>query len=74
MGADTSRIYSPSEDEDGFYSRSFRRGLVGGRKETTTTTIDVGFAIRARKTSAGGNGVVKNVLSGEINILRRMVS
>lgn len=63
MGADNSRIYSPSEDEEWWYNRS-NHLLSGEGKEPTTTTIDIGFAIRA-------NGVAKN---GDLSVLRGMVS
>ena len=63
MGADNSRIYSPSEDEEWWYNRS-NYLLSSEGKEPTTTTIDIGFAIRA-------NGVPKN---GDLSVLRRMVS
>lgn len=69
MGADNSRIFSPSEDEDAFYGRSYRR-MGSGRKEATSTTIDMGFAIHASKAS-GGNGLLSD---GEFSMLGAMVS
>lgn len=63
MGADNSRLFSPSE-EDEFYPHGHRK-MGSERKEATTTTIDVGFAIRASRASL--------VSSGESSMLQRMV-
>ena len=63
MGADNSRLFSPSE-EDEFYPHGYRK-TGSERKEATTTTIDVGFAIRASRASL--------VSSGESSMLQRMV-
>lgn len=52
MGADNSRIFSPSEEEDAIYSHYRRMGVE--RKEATSTTIDIGFAIRASTPNEGG--------------------
>ena len=68
MGGDNSRLFSPSEDED-FYSHSYRR-MSTERKEATSTTIDVGFAIRATKAGSSRSGPLKRFSDG----LRGVVS
>ena len=54
MGADGSRLFSPSEEEEGIFSY---RGLTEfiEQKEPTTTTIDIGFAIRSNGVPKKGN-------------------
>ena len=72
MGADNSRLFSPSEEED-FPVHGYRR-MRSERREATSTTIDIGFAIRARSCKAGvvGTGLVSS--GGEPSMLQRMVS
>ena len=72
MGADSSRLFSPTEDED-LHSHSYRR-TNSERREATSTTIDIGFAIRARRASDGGSTPLKSVSDGELGMLQRMVS
>lgn len=72
MGADNSRLFSPSE-EDHFPVHGYKR-MRSERREATSTIIDVGFAIRARSCKAGmvGTGLVSS--GGEPGMLQRMVS
>ena len=63
MGADNSRMFSPTEDED-LYSHSYRR-TYSVRRKATTTTIDVGFAIRASSPKAPESGLLKDISDGE---------
>ena len=72
MGADNSRLFSPSEEDD-FPIHGYRR-VRSERREATSTVIDVGFAIRARSCKAGvvETGLVSS--SGEPGVLQRMVS
>ena len=61
MGADSSRLFSPTEDEDPFYSRSAR--FFSERIETTSTTVDIGFPTRA-------DSIPKD---DDLNVLHQMV-
>ena len=61
MGADTSRLFSPTEDEDPFYSHSAR--FFSERTETTSTTVDIGFPTRA-------DSIPKD---DDLNVLHQMV-
>ena len=72
MGADSSRLFSPSEEEDFYSSHSYRR-MSSERREATSTTIDIGFAIRAGSCRAevAGTGLVS--CRGEHGVLQRMV-
>lgn len=63
MGADNSRIFSPSEDDDAIYTHYRRMGAE--RKEATSTTIDIGFAIRASTPSEGGR-LLKDFSNAEL--------
>ena len=67
MGADNSRLLSHTEEED-VYSHTCRRS-GSERREATSTTIDIGFAIRARKPSPR-----RSLSDGELGVLKRMVS
>ena len=71
MGGDNSRLFSPSEDED-FYSHGYRR-MNSERKEATSTTIDVGFSIRAPKAGSSGSGQLKRLSDGLPGVVSRNV-
>ena len=68
MGADNSRLFSPSEEDDFYGGHGYKR-MSSERREATSTTIDIGFAIRARSCKA-----LDGSCSGEQHgVLQRMV-